>query len=69
MVGLYLTRPQLWAGYQPVEEYRKNLPTDGLLPEGWVAYYRAWRPQAAGQPTWGEYARAIYIRTVDTWAI
>jgi hypothetical protein len=62
--GLYLLTPSAWRAYEDVEEYRRHLPADNGLPEGYAAYYRTWRPEAAA--TEGrEYAGAIYIRTVD----
>lgn len=66
VIALYLMQPRLWASYEPVEEYREHLHGDDLLPPGWGAYYRTWRPLAAGRPLWDEYTRAIYIRSHDT---
>lgn len=55
--GIYLLDPAAWSAYEPVEEYRLDLGTDGL-PMQHVAYYRAWK----SLPGTAEFDRAVYIR-------
>jgi hypothetical protein len=57
--GIYLLDPAAWSAYEPVEEYRLDLGTEGL-PTHHVAYYRAWR----SLPDTDEFDRAVYIRHV-----
>jgi hypothetical protein len=63
--GLYLVKSPVWRAYEQVEEYRKDLDAALDLPDGYAAYYRTWRSQAAAEQVW-EYDRTIYIRTVTS---
>ena len=57
--GVYLLKPAAWSAYEPVEEYRLDLGTEGL-PTRHVAYYRAWK----SLPNTEEFDRAVYIRNL-----
>lgn len=58
--GLYLVHPLHWRLVEAVEEHKLPLE-DPNLPQGWKAYYRAWR--TPGDP---EFNRAVYVRTPPT---